>query len=93
MNRFLFIGLICIISANAQDYFPTNSGVKSKELNYQAFTNATIYLSPSKSITKATLLELNGKVVAVGTNISLPKNTRVYDKTGLFISMYSSAVQ
>jgi len=85
MNRIFLLGLFLISTVNAQDYFPTNSGVKSKELNYQAFTNATIYLSPTKSISKATLLELNGKVIAVGTNISLPKNTRVYDKTGLFI--------
>ena len=85
MNRIFLLGLFFISTVNAQDYFPTNSGVKSIELNYQAFTNATIYLSPTKSISKATLLELNGKVIAVGTNISLPKNTRVYDKTGLFI--------
>ena len=85
MKRILLVSLLLISNANAQDYFPTNSGVKSKELNYQAFINATIYLSPTKLIQDATLLELNGSVIAVGTNINLPKNTRVYDKKGLYI--------
>ena len=85
MNRFFIIGLLLIATANAQDYFPTNSGVKSKELNYQAFTNATVYLTPTNIIKNATLLELNGTVIAVGTNVELPKNTRIYDKSGLYI--------
>ena len=85
MNRFFIIGLLLIATANAQDYFPTNSGVKSKELNYQAFTNATLYLTPTNIIKNATLLELNGTVIAVGTNVELPKNTRIYDKSGLYI--------
>lgn len=37
MNRIFLLGLFLISTVNAQDYFPTNSGVKSKELNYQAF--------------------------------------------------------
>ena len=69
MNRFFIIGLLLIATANAQDYFPTNSGVKSKELNYQAFTNATVYLTPTNIIKNATLLELNVTVIAVGTNV------------------------
>ena len=50
----------------AQDYFPENSGVKSKNNNYTAFTNAKIYVTPSQIIDGGTLLIQNGKVTQVG---------------------------
>src|SRR5210317_55364 len=82
----LLLGLLLPLNVLfGQEYFPNNEGVKTKELNYQAFENATIHLSSNQVIEKGTLLELNGRIVAVGQNIILPENTRVYDKTGLHI--------
>lgn len=82
----LLLGLLLPLNVLfGQEYFPNNEGVKTKELNYQAFENATIHLSSNQVIEKGTLLELNGRIVAVGQNIIIPENTRVYDKTGLHI--------
>jgi len=82
----LLLGLLLPLNLLfGQEYFPNNSGVKTTERNYQAFQNATIHLSSNQVIENGTLLELNGRIVAVGQNITLPKNTRIYDKTGLHI--------
>lgn len=74
----LLLGLLLPLNLLfGQEYFPNNSGVKTTERNYQAFQNATIHLSSNQVIENGTLLELNGRIVAVGQNITLPK-TRVF---------------
>ncbi|AKA33958.1 amidohydrolase family protein [Flagellimonas lutaonensis] len=77
--------LWCSISLFAQDYFPKNDGVKSKNNNYRAFTNAKIYVTPTQIIENGTLLIQNGKVVQVGRSVSLPANTVVEDIDGKWI--------
>lgn len=78
----------------AQEYFPVNDGVKSKNNNYTAFTNAKIYVTPTQVIDGGTLLIQKGKVVKVGTSVIVPKNTIVIDLNGKiiypsFIDVYS----
>jgi len=85
MRRLLLLCILQLGVLQAQDYFPTNTAVKTKELNYQAFTNATIHLNPTSVLKNATLLEQNGRIIAVGQNIELPKNTRIFDKSGTHI--------
>lgn len=90
---FLLIGMA--ISVNAQEYFPKNDGVKASNNNFTAFTNAKIYVSPSQVINKGTLLIQKGKVVEVGTNVSIPPNSVKIDLEGKsvypsFIDIYSS---
>ena len=85
MKKIFFILIIPINFLFSQDYFPTNSGVKTKELNYKAFTNATIIISPGNVITNGTLLELEGKIVAIGKDLVLPSNTIIHDKSNQFI--------
>ncbi|WP_264554456.1 amidohydrolase family protein [Flavobacterium sp. N1861] len=80
--------------SNAQDYFPKNDGVKQSFKNHVAITNATIYVSATQKIDKATLLFKEGKIVDVGTNITLPKNATIIDASGKtiypsFIDLYS----
>ncbi|WP_299112874.1 amidohydrolase family protein [uncultured Winogradskyella sp.] len=87
--------LMCSFSLFAQDYFPSNTGVIANNSNYTAFINATIHVSPTEIINNATLLIKEGKVVSVGTSISLPKNTTRIDLTGKtiypsFIDMYTT---
>lgn len=87
--------LMCSFSLFAQDYFPSNSGVKSDNTNYMAFTNAKIHVSPKEVIDNATLLIKDGKVVSVGTSVSVPKNTTIVDLSGKsiypsFIDMYTT---
>ena len=45
----------------AQEYFPNNEGVPNKNMNFTAFTNAKIYVTPTQVIEKDTLLIQNGK--------------------------------
>lgn len=66
----------------AQDYFPENEGIKAKNNNYHAFTNAKIHVTPNQVVDGGTLLIHNGKVVDVGKSVSLPQNTVVEDLKG-----------
>ncbi|KQO32692.1 amidohydrolase [Flavobacterium sp. Leaf82] len=79
----------------AQEYFPINESVQNKNKNYTVFTNATIYVTPTQKIEKGTLLIQDGKVVAVGNNITIPKNSIAIDLEGKtiypsFIDIYTS---
>ncbi|MEW2921547.1 amidohydrolase family protein [Muricauda sp. ANG21] len=78
----LFLGSASLF---AQEYFPKNDGVKAKNSNYRAFTNAKIYVTPSEVIQNGTLLIQNGKVVQVGKSVNIPKNAIVEDLQGKFI--------
>jgi imidazolonepropionase-like amidohydrolase len=85
---------MCSITFYAQDYFPKNDGVISNNTNYTAITNAKIYVTPTQVIEKGTLLIKDGKVVSVGSSVSIPKNTNIIDVSGKsiypsFIDIYS----
>lgn len=82
--------LWCGVSLFAQDYFPENDGVKSKNNNYTAFTNAKIFITATQVVEKGTLLIQNGKVVQVGKTVSIPKNTVLVDLKGK--SIYPSFI-
>lgn len=74
--------------------FPEN-GVYDEREGHYAFTNATIYVTPSQKLEKATLLIKKGKIVAVGTDLAIPKDAIVMDLQGKyiypsFIELYSS---
>jgi imidazolonepropionase-like amidohydrolase len=79
----------------AQDYFPINESVQNKNKNYTVLTNATIYVTPTQKIEKGTLLIQDGKVVAVGNSVTIPKNSITIDLDGKtiypsFIDIYTS---
>lgn len=79
----------------AQDYFPVNESVQNKNKNFTVFTNATIYVTPTQKIEKGTLLIQDGKVIAVGANVAIPKNSITIDLAGKtiypsFIDIYTS---
>lgn len=87
--------LIFIPKINAQEYFPNNESVQNKNNNYTAFTNAKIFVTPTQVIEKGTLLIQNGKVIAAGTSVNIPKNTITINLEGKsiypsFIDMYTS---
>lgn len=78
----------------AQDYFPTDEGVKTTENSTYAFTNATIYVTPTEVIKKGTLLIKDGKVIGVGKSVKIPVGTKTTDLAGKtiypsFIDIYS----
>ncbi|WP_430412511.1 amidohydrolase family protein [Kordia sp.] len=86
----LLLLFLCSLSTFAQDYFPKNDGVKTEQHTITAFTNATIYVTPTKVIQNGTLLIQDGKVLQSGANISIPKNATVVDLTGK--SIYPSFI-
>ncbi|WP_456463190.1 amidohydrolase family protein, partial [Lutibacter sp.] len=90
----LMIFLFSIV-LNSQEYFPINTGVKTKANTTIAFTNATIYVTPTQIINKGTLLIKDGKVLNVGKTITIPKGTEIINLKGKyiypsFIDIYSS---
>ena len=88
---FLFLSTLIV---QAQEYFPTNIGVKTTDNTTVAFTNAKIYVTPTQIINKGTLLVKDGKVVSVGRSVRIPNGTKTVDLSGKtiypsFIEVYS----
>ena len=90
----LLFMFLCSIVVQAQEYFPTNSGIKTTKNTTVAFTNAKIYVTPTQIIKKGTLLVKDGKVLSVGKNIKIPKGAKTVNLSGKtiypsFIEVYS----
>ncbi|WP_196889989.1 amidohydrolase family protein [Aureivirga sp. CE67] len=95
MKKIIFLTLFLFASLlNAQEYFPTNHGVKNSDNSKIVITGATIYVSPQQVIKNGTLVFEKGKIIAVGKNVSIPKDSKIVDLKGKyiypsFIDMYS----
>ena len=86
-------GLLLASIVQAQPTFPVN-GVASERSSTYAFTNATIVANEKTTLNGATLVIRDGRIVAVGTNVAVPKEAMVVDCKGKyiypsFIDMYS----
>ncbi|CAM1348491.1 amidohydrolase family protein [Tenacibaculum crassostreae] len=91
MKKILTLLLTLSISYSfSQEYFPTNTGVKSAKNKVYAFTNATIYVTPKQIVKKGTLLIKDGKVVSVGKSVSIPNEAQVVNLEGK--SIYPSFI-
>lgn len=91
LSLLFFLSLTVI---HAQEYFPTDAGVKTTENSTFAFTNATIYVTATEVIKNGTLLIKDGKVVNVGKSVKIPNGTKTTDLKGKtiypsFIDLYS----
>ncbi len=79
--------LAALIISNAiisQQTFPVNGIAEPREGCY-AFTNATIVKDGQVTLTDATLLIKNGKVIAVGNTLTIPADAVVINCTGKYI--------
>ena len=77
--------LMCTaFSAIAQESFPIN-GIRDIRSGLYAFTNATIVQNEKTKFEKATLLIKQGKIIAVGTSVTIPKDAVVVNCAGKFI--------
>ena len=77
--------LMCTaVSAIAQETFPIN-GIRDIRTGLYAFTNATIIQNEKSKLEKATLLIKQGKIIAVGTSVVIPKDAVVVNCEGKFI--------
>ncbi len=90
-----FLSLLVLIFSNvySQDIAPTN-GVKESESTYFVLKNATIILSPTKTIKNGSILIKNNEIIEVGTTVTTPKDAVIIDYTGKtiipsFIETYS----
>ncbi|MEJ7911976.1 MAG: amidohydrolase family protein [Chitinophagaceae bacterium] len=73
-TRSLFVGcclLLFTAGIYAQPTFPEN-GVADPRHGYYAFTNATVVKDAGTTLSNATLLIKDGRIVSVGTNIKVP---------------------
>jgi adenine deaminase len=83
----IFLSLLLLLTgaaAFAQETFPVN-GVRDLRSGSYAFTNATIIQNASTKIEKATLVIKQGKIVAVGVGVEIPKDAVVVDCIGTYI--------
>lgn len=93
-NVLLFWSFFGLLSLSAQDYFPKNDGVKSKNTNFTAFINAKIFITPTNQIENGVLLIQEGRVIQVGAEVKLPQNSVIIDLKGKsiypsFVDIYS----
>ena len=86
MRRIILSLLLLVIGATAfsQETFPIN-GVRDMRTGVYAFTNATIVQNEKTKIEKGTLVIKQGKIVAVGAAVEIPKEAIVVDCNGKFI--------
>ena len=93
--KLLMLGvLLCTFTIQAQEYFPKNDGVKTRNTNYTVFKNAKIHVDPQNVINNGMFAIREGKITAVGKSINVPKNSIVIDLKGKevypsFIDLYS----
>jgi imidazolonepropionase-like amidohydrolase len=80
----LWICLFTATMAAAQGTYPVN-GVADERSGHYAFTNATIVKDAATTITNATLVIKDGKIVAVGNNIKVPQGAVEVDCKGKYI--------
>ncbi len=80
----LFSGLLFALLLQAQETFPVN-GVADKREGCYAFTNATIVQNSQTTLQKASMVIRDGKIVAIGTSVSIPKDAVVVDCKGKYI--------
>jgi imidazolonepropionase-like amidohydrolase len=73
-----------VIITHAQESFPIN-GVRDIRNGLYAFTNATIIQNENIKIEKGVLIIKMGKIVAVGTNLTVPAEAIVIDCAGKYI--------
>ncbi len=76
----LFFGLADYSLAQSQT--AQTDGMKVNTPAVHAFTNATIHTAPGRILNNATLVIRNGVVEAVGTNVRIPADARVWDMDG-----------
>ena len=89
-KRFLsWAGLVCVLvitsqGSFAQPTFPEN-GVADRRHGHYAFTHATVVKDANTTLHNATLVIKDGRITAVGTNISVPAGAVEVDCKGKYI--------
>ncbi|ULQ56626.1 amidohydrolase family protein [Flavihumibacter rivuli] len=80
----IIAGLLFASFVQAQPTFPVNDIADPKQATF-AFTNANIVSNSQTTLTNATMVVKDGKILAVGTNVAVPKEAMVIDCKGKYI--------
>ncbi len=77
----------------SQPTFPVNGVADERDVTY-AFTHANIVKDPQTTIANASMLVMNGKIIAIGTTVNIPADAIIVDCTGKtiypsFIDLYA----
>lgn len=64
--------------------FPVNGAADHRHTIF-AFTNAYIQVDPENAIDKGTMLVQDGRILAIGASVIVPKEAVIYDLTGKYI--------
>lgn len=86
LKKFVCAAFLCCSMGvmHAQETFPVN-GVADPRHGYYAFTDATIVKDAGTTLKNATLVIKDGRIIAVGTNVSVPKGAVEIKCSGKFI--------
>lgn len=82
--KLLFSGLLFALLLQAQETFPVN-GVADRRDGCYAFTSATIVQNTQSTLEKATMVIREGKIIAVGNSVTIPRDAVVVDCKGKYI--------
>lgn len=77
LTLFLTLCASVVLGSTTPEY-----NMRDKSPTLTALTNATVYLSPGKSIEKATIVFEDGVIRSVGANVTAPAGARVIDLDG-----------
>src|SRR5260221_1394097 len=80
----IVLALLFSCTAFSQQTFPVN-GISDPRTHCYAFTNATIVKDGQTTISNATLVIREGKIVSAGTNTPVPKDAVDINCTGKYI--------
>ena len=82
--KLLLSAMFLVLLLQAQETFPLN-GTADERLGIYAFTNATIVKDAQTTITNATLVIQQGKIL--GINIPVPKEAVVINCKGIWLAL------
>ena len=83
-NLYLFL-VALLLSSSAFAQTTPNYGIRVKNSNITAFTNANIQVTPELLLENASMVLRDGLIEAVGSNIRIPADASGLAVTGQFI--------
>ena len=92
---FTFILILFALNLAAQEDNSPVTGVSDKRVDVYGLRNARVVVDYQTTLEKADILITNGRIMAVGTGLTFPKGTIVYDLAGKsiypsFIDIYAA---
>ncbi|MCS7074280.1 MAG: hypothetical protein NZ108_07420, partial [Bacteroidia bacterium] len=82
---FLFIAIIFSRVGFSQTLTAPPQPIRTPTTSTFAFYNATIIIAPGKKIEKGTLIIQDGRIIAVGNNLPVPRDAKLVDLQGLWV--------